>query len=81
MDPSRVLLFAPCKGRVLDLELFLQQPNLVITTDELRPEDVPLVNHGVVLLPLRKSIIVHAADHRRQPSNLRVLLVDDLFIR
>ena len=58
----------------------MQEPYFVITTDELRPEDVPLVNHGVVFFSLRKSIIIHAADHRRESSNLGVLLVDDLLI-
>ena len=56
VDPSAVLFFTPCKGRVLDLELLLEQTDLVISTNHLRPEDVPFINHGVVLLPLRQGL-------------------------
>ena len=42
--------------------LLVQQRQLVVPPDELGAQDVPLVDHLVVLLALTQRLIVHAAN-------------------
>lgn len=50
--PVSVLYLASAQSALLDLDLLIQQRQLVIATDKLRAQDVPLTKHQVQLLLL-----------------------------
>ena len=65
---------------MLNFELFVQQADLVVSTNELRSEDVPLVDDRVVLLPLREGLRgafpSKRSERPRNPSFLETTRVD-----
>ena len=54
--PVPILDLSPTERALLDFDLLIQQRELVIATDQLRPEDVALAQHQIKLLFLTQAL-------------------------
>mmetsp|Transcript_12902 Transcript_12902/g.46367 ORF Transcript_12902/g.46367 Transcript_12902/m.46367 type:complete len:563 (-) Transcript_12902:351-2039(-) len=61
---------------LLYLDLLVQQRELVVASDELRPEDVAVVDDDVVLLLLPRALLIRLVDDVVQLLHLRALRAD-----
>mmetsp|Transcript_23417 Transcript_23417/g.79969 ORF Transcript_23417/g.79969 Transcript_23417/m.79969 type:complete len:349 (-) Transcript_23417:1680-2726(-) len=80
-DAVRVLRLAFAQRGDLDLEFLVEEGQLVVPADELRPQQVALHDDLVVLLLLRLSLVAHPLDNGGMPADLSVLLLDHVVVR
>lgn len=79
VQPLLVVNLALVEGTFLNLDLFVQQGQLLVPLDELRAQDVPLVDDHLVVFLLLLLFRLGLADDVLESGNVALLRLDHLF--